>query len=387
MPKHLRSGNGLPPLAKSPTGIVGLDDITGGGLPRGRPTLIAGGAGCGKTLFGIEFLFRGATEVAEPGVFVSFEENEQELAQNVASFGFDLENLVKRRLLSIDLVHAEARDIEETGEYDLEGLFVRLGHAIDQIKAKRVVLDTIESLFAALPNELVLRSELRRLFRWLKDRGVTAIITAERGNHTMTRHGLEEYVSDCVILLDHRVIEQVSTRRLRVVKYRGSVHATNEFPFLIDEHGFSVLPITSIGLTYKVSSERMSTGMARLDDMLDGKGLYRGSSMLVTGTPGSGKSSIIAHAINAACARGERCLYVPFEESQPQIVRNMQSIGLDLGRWVSRGLLRFHAARPHQYGLETHLVMLHKKVSQFNPRVVAIDPVSNLAEIGSPIEA
>lgn len=386
MPKHPRSGNRLPTLSKAPTGIAGFDDITGGGLPRGRPTLIAGGPGCGKTLFSMEFLVRGATEFAEPGLFVSFEENEQELAQNVASLGFDLGNLIKRRLLLLDLVHADAREIEETGEYDLEGLFVRLGHAIDQIKAKRVVLDTIEALFAALPNELILRSELRRLFRWLKDRGVTAIITAERGNGPLTRHGLEEYVSDCVILLDHRVIEQVSTRRLRVVKYRGSVHGTNEFPFLIDEHGFSVLPITSIGLTHKASSERMSTGMARLDAMLDGKGVYRGSSILVSGTPGSGKSSITAHAVNAACARGERCLYFPFEESQSQIVRNMQSLGLDLGRWVSRGLLRFHPARPHQYGLETHLAMLHKQVLQFNPRVVAIDPVSNLTEVGSPME-
>jgi circadian clock protein KaiC len=388
MPQHpSRKKEKLPVLAKAPTGSTGLDEITGGGLPRGRPTLSAGGAGCGKTLFSMEFLVRGATQFGEPGLFLSFEENEQELAQNVASLGFDLADLIKRRLLVMDFVRAEKSEIEETGEYDLEGLFVRLGYAIDQIKAKRVVLDTLEALFAALPNELVLRSELRRLFRWLKDRGVTAIITAERGAGAFTRHGLEEYVSDCVILLDHRVIEQVSTRRLRVVKYRGSVHGTNEYPFLIDETGFSVLPITSLGLNHKASMERMSTGIARLDAMLDGKGLYRGASVLLSGTPGTGKSSIAAHIAHAACARGERCLYFPFEESQPQIVRNMQSIGLDLGRWVSRGLLRFHPARPHLYGLETHLALMHKQITQFDPRVVVIDPVTNLTEIGSVTEA
>jgi circadian clock protein KaiC len=374
-------------LAKAPTGITGFDEITGGGLPRGRCSLVSGGAGCGKTLFSMEFLVRGATEFAEPGLFMSFEENEKELAQNVASLGFDLADLIKRRLLAMDFVRTERSEIEETGEYDLEGLFLRLGHAIDQVKAKRVVLDTIEALFAALPNEYVLRSELRRLFRWLKDRGVTAIITAERGDGAFTRHGLEEYVSDCVILLDHRVIEQVSTRRLRVVKYRGSLHGTNEYPFLIDESGFSVLPITSLGLVHEAPTERMSTGIASLDAMLGGKGLYRGSSVLLSGTAGSGKSSISVHAIHAACARGERCLYFPFEESQPQIVRNMQSIGLDLGRWVSRGLLRFHPARPQLYGLETHLALMHKQVAQFNPQVVVIDPVTNLTETGSEMEA
>lgn len=387
MSKRLRRAGKLPLLGKAPTGISGFDEITSGGLPRGRPTLVAGGAGCGKTLFSMEFLVQGATQFGEPGLFMSFEENEHELAQNVASLGFDMADLIKRRQLMMDFVRAEQSEIEETGEYDLEGLFVRLGHAIDRIKAKRVVLDTIEALFAALPNERVLRSELRRLFRWLKDRGVTAIITAERGDGPFTRHGLEEYVSDCVILLDHRVIEQVSTRRLRVVKYRGSVHGTNEYPFLIDETGFSVLPITSLGLNHEAPTERMSTGIPRLDAMLDGKGLYRGSSVLLSGTPGSGKSSISAHAIDAACSRGERCLYFPFEESQPQIVRNMRSIGLDLGRWVSRGLLRFHPARPHLHGLETHLALMCKKIAQFGPRVVVIDPVTNITEIATAMEA
>lgn len=377
----------LPRLAKTATGIKGLDTITGGGLPKGRPTLITGGPGCGKTLFGMEFLVRGATEYGEPGVFLSFEEREHELIQNVASLGFNLPDLVKRKALAIDVVRAERSEIDETGEYDLEGLFVRLDHAIGQIKAKRVVLDTIETLFAALSNQQILRAELRRLFGWLKDRGVTAIITAERGEGMLTRHGLEEYVSDCVILLDHRVIEQVSTRRLRIVKYRGSVHGTNEYPFLIDETGFSVMPITSLTLDHRAPTERISTGIAPLDAMLGGKGLYRGGSVLISGTPGSGKTSIAAQMVNGACARGARCLYFPFEESQDQILRNMQSIGLDLRRWVAEDLLRFHPARPHMHGLEMHLAMMHKQIDAFAPSLVVVDPISNLTANGSVTEA
>lgn len=375
-----------PVLPKAPSGIQGLDEITDGGLPRGRPTLVTGGAGCGKTLLGMEFLVRGATEYREPGVFVSFEEQAEELSQNVASLGFNLADLAKKRLLAVDFVRVEQSEIYETGDYDLEGLFVRLGHAIDQIKAKRIVLDTIEAVFASLSNQAIIRAELRRLFRWLKDRGITAIITAEAGEGTLTRHGIEEYVSDCVIALDNRVIDQISTRRLRVVKYRGSHHGANEYPFLIDRMGFSVLPITSLSLNHEAPTERMMTGIARLDEMLGGRGLYRGGSVLVSGTPGSGKSSIAAYVINAACERGERCLYFPFEESPKQIIRNMQSIGLHLGRWVDRGLLKFHAARPHLQGLETHLALIHRQVAEFDPRVVAIDPVSNLTEIGTQTE-
>jgi circadian clock protein KaiC len=371
------------PVAKSPTGIEGLDEVTGGGLPMGRPTLVTGSAGCGKTLLGMEFLVRGARQFNEPGLFVSFEEREQELIENVASLGFAADELMRRKLLSIDYVRAEPSEIEETGEHDLEGLFVRLGFAIDAIGAKRVVLDTIEALFAALPNPRILRAELRRLFRWLKDRGVTAIVTAERGEGTFTRHGLEEYVSDCVIMLDHRVIQQVSTRRLRVVKYRGTAHGTNEYPFLIDANGFSVLPITSIALDHTAPTERMSCGIPQLDTMLGDKGLYRGSSVLVSGTAGSGKTSIAAHLVHAACARGERCLYFPFEESPRQILRNMASIGIDLRPWLERDLLRFHATRPQAHGLEMHLAVMHREVDRFEPAVVVIDPVSNLADISS----
>lgn len=381
-----RRSNSIRALPKSPIGLPGLDEITGGGLPKGRPTLVTGGAGCGKTLLSMEFLIRGATKFDEPGLFVSFEENEQELRQNVASLGFDLADLVRRRRLSIDFVQAERSEIEEAGDYDLEGLFLRLGHAIDHIQAKRVVLDTIEALFAAMPNSNILRAELRRLFRWLKDRGVTAIVTAERGDGMLTRHGLEEYVSDCVILLDHRVIEQVSTRWLRVVKYRGSFHGTNEYPFLIDETGISVLPITSLGLHHEASAERMLTGIERLDSMLGGKGLFRGSSVLISGTPGSGKTSLASHIINAACARGERCLYWPLEESQQQILRNMMSVGLDLSRWVTRGLLRYHATRPSSHGLEMHLAVVHKLITAFQPAVVVVDPLSNLRDIGTAAE-
>jgi len=370
-------------LPKAPVGIQGLDEITGGGLPRGRPTLICGSSGCGKTLLAMEFLVRGATQFGEPGVFMAFEETAHELTQNVRSLGFDLDDLVARKKIALDFVRVERSEIEETGEYDLEGLFVRLNHAIESIGAKRVVLDTIETLFSGLSDELILRAELRRLFRWLKDKGVTAVITGERGEGALTRQGLEEYVSDCVILLDHRVIDQVSTRRLRIVKYRGSAHGTNEYPFLIDENGIGLLPITSMGLQHEVSAERVPTGITRLDEMLGGKGYYRGSTVLISGTAGSGKSSLASHFVNAACERGERCLYIAFEESPQQIVRNMSSIGLDLERWVRKGLLRFHAARSTVYGLEMHLVSCHKLILEFKPGVVVLDPIGTLTMAGT----
>lgn len=373
-------------LLKCQTGIRGLDEITNGGIPGGRPTLVCGSAGCGKTLFAMEFLVHGAIEYDEPGVFMSFEESSEELAQNVASLGFDLKELETTHKLILDHVSIERGEIEETGEYDLEGLFIRLNHSIDSIGAKRVVLDTIESLFGGLANENILRAELRRLFRWLKAKGVTAIITGERGEGKLTRQGLEEYVSDCVILLDNRVEGQISTRRLRIIKYRGSEHGTNEYPFLIDEMGISVLPITSLGLQHEVSSERISSGIPRLDTMMDGKGFYRSSSILISGTAGTGKTSVAASLANAACNRGEKCLYFAFEESPSQITRNMLSIGIDLEPWIKQGLLDIYSMRPTIYGLEMHLVKMHKLVMEFKPKVVIIDPVTNLITIGSNTE-
>ena len=370
-------------LPKAPTGVEGLDSITGGGLPRGRPTLVCGSAGCGKTLLAMEFLVRGATEFGEPGVFFAFEETTDELTQNVRSLGFDLDVLGAEKKVLLEHVRVERSELEENGEYDLEGLFIRLAYAVDSIGAKRVVLDTLETLFGGLSNEAILRSELRRLFRWLKDRGLTAVITAERGDGALTRNGLEEYVSDCVILLDHRVVEQVSTRRLRVVKYRGTSHGTNEYPFLIDESGFSVLPITSKGIDHEASSERISTGIPGLDLMLAGQGVYRGTSVLVSGTAGTGKSSIAAHFADASCRRGERCLYFGFEESVNQMTRNMRSIGLDLAPSLKKGLLRFVAGRPTLTGIEMHLALMHKHVREFKPRLVIVDPISNLADAGT----
>src|ERR1022692_853317 len=375
-----------PRLPKCPTGIQGLDEITGGGLPRGRPTLVCGGAGCGKTLLAAEFLVRGAVQFDEPGVLMAFEETEAELKANVASLGFDLAGLVRRKKIVIDYVHIEPGEVQESGDYDLEGLFVRLNHAIDSIGAKRVVMDTLEALFATLPNEAILRSELRRLFRWLKDKGVTAVITAERGREQLTRHGLEEYVSDCVILLDHRVFDQIATRNLRVVKYRGALHGTNEFPFLIGDGGISVLPITSLALNHKVSGQRIATGIPRLDAMLGGRGFFRGSSILLTGTPGTGKTIISSNFAHAACRRGERTLFFSFEESPNQIIRNMHSIGLRLEPLVKRGLLRFHSARPSLCGLEMHLATMFKEIAAFQPRVVIIDPITSLMEMGTSSE-
>lgn len=353
--------------------------MTHGGLPAGRPTLVCGGAGCGKTMFALEFLIRGATQFKEPGVFMMFEENAEELVANVRSMGFDLDELVDQKMVVLDHVQVERSEIEETGEYDLEGLFIRLGHAVDTIGAKRVVLDTLEALFASLPNEAVLRAELRRLFRWLKDRGLTAVITGERGKESLTRYGLEEYVADCVIVLDHRVTNQVSTRRLRIVKYRGSAHGTNEYPFLISDTGFSVLPVTSMLLEHTASSEHVSTGVPDLDTMMQGQGYYRGSSILVTGSAGSGKSSLAAAFVHAACARGERAVLFAYEESPSQIVRNMRSIGYDLERWLKQGLLRIHASRPTLAGLEQHLVSMHRIILEEKPSVVVVDPISNLA--------
>jgi circadian clock protein KaiC len=365
-------------LEKSLTGIAGFDELTNGGVPKGRPTIVCGGPGCGKTMFALEFLVRGATEFNEPGVLMTFEETSEEMTKNVASLGFDLKGLAAKRKLALDYVRIEPSEIQETGEYDLEGLFIRLQHAVESVGAKRVVLDTMEAIFSGFSNTGMLRAEIRRLFRWLKDHGLTTVVTAEKGEGTLTRYGLEEYVSDCVIFLDHRVTDQISTRRMRVVKYRGSSHSADEVPFLIDERGFSVLPSSSMRLDHEVSNERVSSGVKDLDDMLEGKGFYRGSSVLVSGTAGSGKSSLAAHFAQQTCRDGERCLYVAFEESAAQAMRNMRSIGIDLEKQVRKGLLRFEAWRPTQSGLEMHLLQIHRLVEEHKPATVIIDPLTSL---------
>jgi circadian clock protein KaiC len=365
-------------LAKARTGISGLDEVTFGGLPAGRPTLICGGPGCGKTLLATTFLVNGTVMFNEPGVFVSFEETSDDLIKNVASLGYDLGALVAEKKIAIDFVRVERSEIEETGEYDLEGLFVRLDYAIKAVGAKRVVLDTLEMLFAGLGDTQILRAEIRRLFAWLKQRNVTAIITAEQGEGALTRYGIEEYVSDCVFLLDNRVSDQITTRRLRVVKYRGSAHGTNEYPFLIDAQGVSVLPVTSAGLAHAASDEVISTGVPGLNQMLGAGGFFRGTSVLVSGTAGTGKTSLAAHFIEAVCARGERCLYFAFEESPAQIVRNMRSIGLDLQPRIDSGLLRFEAARPSLFGLEMHLARMYREIEEFAPAATVLDPISAL---------
>jgi circadian clock protein KaiC len=371
-------------ISKAPTGIPGLDEITFGGLPAGRPTLVAGGPGSGKTLLGISFLVEGAQRFDEPGVLLTFEEKAEELATDVRSLGFDLDKLCSEKKLLVDYIHVDRSEIEETGEYDLEGLFVRLDHAIKEIGAKRVMLDTIETLFGGLKDTGILRAELRRLFRWLRDRRITAIITAERGGDSQfTRQGLEEYITDAVISLDHRVDEQISTRRIRIVKYRGSTHGTNEYPFLIGRDGINVLPVTSLLLEHEAPSQRVSSGLPALDEMLGGKGYYRASTVLLTGTAGTGKTTLAAHFVDAACARGERCLYFLFEESPQQMLRNMAAAGIHLKKWVDKGLLEFHAARPNRYGLEAHLLEMHHAVEVFDPDVVVIDPITNLMAVGT----
>ncbi|MCE7063810.1 circadian clock protein KaiC [Dyadobacter sp. CY326] len=383
IPDSSEQKNHLRALEKACTGIKGLDEITLGGFPQGRPTLICGAAGCGKTLFSIEFLVHGALEYNEPGVFMAFEEKTEEITVNVASLGFDLEQMQKDKLIRLDHVRIERSEIEETGEYDLDGLFIRLGYAIDSIGAKRVVLDTIENLFSGLNNQGIIRAELRRLFEWLKEKKVTTIITGEKGDGALTRQGLEEYVSDCVILLDHRVTNKISTRLLRIVKYRGSVHGTNEYPFLIDSDGISVLPVTSLTLSHEASTDRISSGIPALDKMLGGKGFFRASSVLVSGTAGTGKTSIAGSFANETCSNGERCIYFAFEESPKQVIRNMSSIGIDLQRHIDSGLLKFNAARPTLNGLEMHLASIHKLIVQFKPHAVILDPITNLITVGS----
>src|SRR5688572_5812227 len=375
-----------PEIEKAPTGILGLDEITFGGLPAGRPTLVAGGPGSGKTLLGVSFLVNGAQTYSEPGVLLTFEENAAELAQDVRSLGYDLNQLVEQNKLLVDYVHVDRSEIEETGEYDLEGLFVRLEHAIKQIGARRVMLDTIETLFGGLEDTGILRAELRRLFRWLRDRKITTIVTAERGEQMFTRQGLEEYITDAVIALDHRVHDQISTRRIRVVKYRGSTHGTNEYPFLIDRGGITVLPVTSLLLEHEAPNERVSSGLPALDEMLGGEGFYRASTVLLSGTAGTGKTTLSAHFVDAAFARGEKCLYFLFEESPQQMMRNMRSAGVDVSEWVAKGLLQFHADRPNRHGLETHLVAMHHAVEQFQPDVVVMDPITNLMAVGTTVD-
>jgi circadian clock protein KaiC len=370
-------------LAKAPTGIQGLDEITVGGLPKGRTTLVCGSAGCGKTMLAMEFLVRGAQQYGEPGVFVSFEESAEDLAQNVASMGFDLKALAARKKLLIDHVRVVRSEIEETGNFDLEGLFIRVGLAIDSIGAKRVVLDTLEALFGGFSNTAILRAEIRRLFEWLKEKGVTAVVTGERGDGTLTRHGLEEYVSDCVILLDHRVVNQLTARRLRIVKYRGSVHGTDEYPFLIREKGISVIPITSLRLDHTASGEVVSSGVPTLDQTLGAGGFYRTSTILLSGSAGTGKSSIAGHFVAESGRRGERSLYVALEESQSEIVRNMRSIGIHMAPLVAKDILRFHVSRPTAHGLELHLASIHQIVIEYRPRVVVVDSITSLLSMGS----
>jgi len=373
-------------LEKVPSGIKGLDVITGGGLPKGRPALISGGPGCGKTLFAMEFVIRGVTDYNEPGVFIAFEEKIEDLKKNFKSMGFDLEDLIKKKKLVLDHIFIDRSEIEETGEYNLEGLFIRLGALIDEVGAKRIAIDTLEAIFSGFSNEAILRSELRRLFLWLKDKGITAVVTGERGDRTITKYGLEEYVADCVITLDHRVVNQIATRRLRIIKYRGSLHGTDEYPFLISSDGISVLPITSLSLSHKAPTERIASGIPRLDTMLGGKGYYRGSSILISGQAGTGKTSFAATFVNAACGRGEKCLFMIFEESESQLTRNMRSIGIDLEPWVKKGLLKFHAVRPTAYSLEMHLSMMIRLIEEDAPQVIAVDPISNLYPVGDDIQ-
>ena len=373
-------------LPKCLTGIKGFDEITEGGLPKNRVTLICGSTGTGKTLLGIDFLINGAINYDEPGVFMSFEDTDVELYKDVASLNLDLEGLVLQKKILIDYVLLERRDIQEKGEFNLEGLFIRLEVAIDSIGAKRVVLDSIESLFAGVTDSGILRLEIKRLFRWFKEKQVTAVITGELRQGSYTRNGLEEYISDCIILLDNRVREQISTRRIRVIKYRGSNHGTNEYPFVIDKDGLSVIPITSAGLDQPGTRERVSTGIPSLDKLFQGGGYTRGSTILASGTAGTGKTSLAAAFAVQSCKRGERCLFLSYEESSGQLVQNMSSIGFNLEPLVKKGMLKIVSTRPSFFGLEMHLLDLYKIIADFKPKAVVIDPLTSLIGQGNQLE-
>jgi circadian clock protein KaiC len=372
-------------LPKSPTGTKGFDEITGGGLPRGRPSLVCGPPDAGKSLFALQFLVNGVTRYAEPGVFLAFEESRAEVLANVGSLGFDLDGLERDGRLLVDALPLEPEAVE-TGEFDLEALIVRVAWAVERVGAKRLAIDNVEALFAAFGRPALVRSELRRLFRWLKDQELTTVITGERGEGPITRHGIEEYLSDCVVVLDDRVAQDVATRRLRVLKYRGSTHGRNEYPFLIGADGLEVLPTTSLGLNQVVSSDRVSTGVFGLDEMLGGEGVFRGSAVLISGTSGTGKTTVAAGFADAACRRGETVLFFGFEESQAEIERNMASVGLDVADWVEQGLLHFHCERPTTFGLEDHLATMQRLIQKFAPTLVVIDPVSSLARGTTPFD-
>ncbi|WP_240236172.1 circadian clock protein KaiC [Nocardioides sp. CFH 31398] len=365
-------------LEKAATGIEGFDDITFGGLPRARATIVTGAAGSGKSMFGVEFLAQGARAYGEPGVLLSFEETADELVANAASIGVDLRAMADEGTLVVDSAAGDLDDLVQSGAFDLEGLLLRLAAAIDAVGARRVVLDTVETLFSTLPDETTVRREFARLLRWLKERDLTVVVTAERGQQgRLTRHGIEEYVSDCVVVLDHRVEDEVATRRMRVAKYRGSPHGTNEFPFLISGRGLVVMPLHHDELT-EVSEERVSLGIPELDTMVGG-GVFRGSTIMISGSAGTGKTSIAACAADAACRRGEKALFLSFEEPSGQVVRNMRSIGLDLQHWIDKGLLVVQHMRPAITGLEAHLASLHMILDEHPAEVVVLDAVASLS--------
>ena len=372
-------------LHKCLTGIKGFDEVTEGGLPKNRITLISGGAGSGKTLFGIDFLINGALNYKEHGVFMSFEETPDELYKDVASLNLDLKVLVSQKKIALEHVVLERKDVQEK-DFNLEGLLIRLEHAIESVNAKRVVLDSIESLFAGITDNGILRLEIKRLFGWLKEKQVTAIVTGEPGQDSYTHHGMEQYISDCIILLDNRVDEEVSVRRIRVVKYRGSNHGTNEYPFVIDDDGLSVIPITSAGLDQPGTAKRVSTGISSLDKLFKGVGYTKGSTILTSGTAGTGKTSLAAAFAIETCKRGERCLFLSYEESAGQLTQNMKSIGFNFEPLIKKGLLKIVSTRPTFFGLEKHLLDLYKTIEEFKPKSVVIDPLTSLIGEGSPRE-
>ena len=365
------------------TGVKGLDDVLGGGIPQGHAMLLVGKPGTGKSILSMEYLLHGIELHKENGVYISFEESEKQIISNAASFGWKFEEMVKKNKLAISYIDMQPEQMRTVGDYDLSALILRVKGAIKKVNARRVVIDGINNLLSTFDDERIIRSDLLRLIREIKEVNATIFITGERGHDSWSKMGFEEYLADGLMHLDNRTDGNYQTREIQVVKCRGINHYTGKSPFIINSEGMSIRPLITADFDYKVLKSRVSTGIADIDNMLGGKGLYRGSTVYITGPSGAGKTSISSSFANGACSRGERALFLAFEESSDQIIRNMKSIGLSLDKWVNEKLLYFYTARATTNSLEGHLDNIMTMVREVEPTCVVLDPISAFRPIAN----